>query len=132
MPRQIRPTRRLLQCRSRPYHSNTSSSQLLRCLNPFDDFVLKQFFSAGHVPNSLCGARWWRGRASDYQSRGRWFNPTRRRFETSNLVHLTVPVSFERDTESRWSLQSGVYVMGKRSHTGVKWVTCSGLTHYEL
>ena len=31
---------------------------------------------------STCGERWSRGRAPDCQSRGRWFNPTYRRFET--------------------------------------------------
>ena len=41
-----------------------------------------------------------------------------------------LPVSFERDTKSRWSLLSGVYARGsKRSHTGGKCVTCSGLTN---
>ena len=29
-----------------------------------------------------CGERWSRGRAPDCQSRGRWFNPTYRRFES--------------------------------------------------
>ena len=41
-----------------------------------------------------------------------------------------LPVSFGRDTKSRWSLLSGVYARGsKRSHTGGKCVTCSGLTN---
>ena len=48
----------------------------------------------------------------------------------SNFVHLTLPVSFGRDTKSQWSLLSGVYARGsKRSHTGGKCVTCSGLTN---
>ena len=39
------------------------------------------------------------------------------------FVHLTLPVSFGRDTKSRWSLLSGVYARGsKRSHTGGKCV----------
>ena len=47
----------------------------------------------------------------------------------SNFVHLTLPVSFGRDTKSRWSLLSGVYARGsKRSHTGGKCVICHGLT----
>ena len=34
------------------------------------------------------------------------------------------------ETKSRWSLLSGVYARGsKRSHTGGKCVTCSGLTN---
>ena len=38
-----------------------------------------------------------------------------------NFVHLTLPVSFGRNTKSRWSLLSGVYARGsKRSHTGGK------------
>ena len=46
----------------------------------------------------------------------------------SKLRHL--PVSFGRDTKSRWSLLSGVYARGsKRSHTRGKCVTCSGLTN---
>ena len=37
--------------------------------------------------------------------------------------------SFGRDTKSRWFLLSRVYARGsKRSHTGGKCVTCSGLT----
>ena len=47
-----------------------------------------------------------------------------------NFVHLTLPVSFGRDTKRRWSLLSGVYVRGsERSHTGGKCVICSGLTN---
>ena len=47
-----------------------------------------------------------------------------------NFVHLTLPVSFGRDTKSRWSLLYGVYARGtKRSHTGGKYVTCSGLSN---
>ena len=39
-------------------------------------------------------------------------------------------MSFGRDTKSRWSLLSGVYARGsKRSHTGGKCVTCSGLSN---
>ena len=41
-----------------------------------------------------------------------------------------LPMSFGRDTKSRWSLLSGVYARGsKRSHTGGKCVTCSWLTN---
>ena len=41
-----------------------------------------------------------------------------------------LPVSFGRDTKSWWSLLSGVYARGsKRSHTGRKFVTCSGRTN---
>ena len=44
-----------------------------------------------------------------------------------NFVHLILSESFERDTKSRWSLLSGVYARGsKRSHTGGKYITCSG------
>ena len=40
-----------------------------------------------------------------------------------------LPVSFGRDTKSRWSLLSGVYAReSKRSNTGGNCVTCSGLT----
>ena len=39
-----------------------------------------------------------------------------------------LPVSFRRDTKSRWSLLSGVYARGsERSNSGGKCVTCSGL-----
>ena len=31
-----------------------------------------------------------------------------------NFVHLTLPVSFGRDTKSRWSLLSGVYARGSK------------------
>ena len=47
-------------------------------------------------------------RAPDCQWRGRWFNPTYRRFETwaiSLTSHL--PASFGRHSKSRWSLLSG-------------------------
>ena len=44
-----------------------------------------------------------------------------------NFVNPHLPVSFGRDTKS---LLSGVYARGsKRSHTGGKCVTCSGLTN---
>ena len=47
-----------------------------------------------------------------------------------NFFTPHLPVSFGRDTKSRWSLLSGVYARGsKRSHTGGKCVTCSGLTN---
>ena len=39
-----------------------------------------------------------------------------------------LPVSFGRDTKSRWSLLSGVYARAsKRSYTGDKCVTCREL-----
>ena len=77
------------------------------------------------------GERWSCGRAPDCQSRGRWFNPTYRRVETYAISFTShMPVSFGRDTKSRWSLLSSVYARGsKRSHTGGKCVTCSGLTN---
>ena len=83
--------------------------------------------------------RWSRVRAPDRQSRGWWFNPTYHRFETyaiSFTPHL--PVSFGRDTNSRWSLLSGVYarrckrsnkgvnVLGSQIHVGLK-TPCKGL-----
>ena len=41
-----------------------------------------------------------------------------------NFVHLSLPVSFGRDTNSRWSLLSGAYARGSKiSHTGAKCVT---------
>ena len=47
-----------------------------------------------------------------------------------NFVTPHLPVSFGRDSKSRWSLLSGVYVRGnKRSHKGGNCVTCSGLTN---
>ena len=59
------------------------------------------------------------------------FNPTCRRFETLTISFTPhLPVSFGRDTKSRWSLLSGVYARGSKiSHTGGKCVTCSGLTN---
>ena len=38
--------------------------------------------------NVLCGEQWSRGRAPDGQSRGRWFNPTYRRFETWEISFI--------------------------------------------
>ena len=51
------------------------------------------------------------------------------RLKISFIPHL--PVSFGRDTKSRWSLLYGVYAReSKISHTGGKInVTCSGLTN---
>ena len=47
-----------------------------------------------------------------------------------NFVHPTEPVSFGRDTKSRWSVLSGVYARGsKRSHTGGKCIPYSGFTN---
>ena len=51
-----------------------------------------------------------------------------RNLAISFTPHL--PVAFGRNTKSRWSLLSGVYARGsKRSHTGGKFVTCSGVTN---
>ena len=45
-----------------------------------------------------------------------------------NFLYPTLPVSFGRDTKSRWSLLSGAYARGSKiSHTGGKCVTCCGL-----
>ena len=78
-----------------------------------------------------CGERWSHGRAPACQSRRRWFNPICHCFETWAILFAPhLPVSFGRDTKSRWSLLSGVSARGsKRSHTGGKCVTCSGLTN---
>ena len=47
-----------------------------------------------------------------------------------NFFTPHLPVSFGRETKSRWSLLSGVYARGsKKSHTGGKCVTCNGLTN---
>ena len=44
------------------------------------------------------------------------------------LLYHTLPVSFGRDTTSRWSLLSGVYARGSNiSHIGGKCVTSRGL-----
>ena len=83
-----------------------------------------------YIPLHYSGERWSRGRAPDsiegtvvqshlppFRNLGNFYTP-----------HL--PVSFGSDTKSRWSLLSGVYARGsKRSHTGGKCVTCSGLTN---
>ena len=51
----------------------------------------------------------------------------------TNFTHHASPVSFGRDTKSRWSLLAGVYARGsKRSHTGGNCVTCSGWNHAVL
>ena len=52
-----------------------------------------------------------------------------------STINITqhLPVFFGRDTKNRWSLLSGVYARGsKRSHTGGKCVTCSGLANCRL
>ena len=47
-----------------------------------------------------------------------------------NFVHPTLPVSFGRDTKSRWSLLPGVYARGSKiSHTRGKCVTCRGFNY---
>ena len=51
--------------------------------------------------------------------------PLFRNLAISFTPHL--PVAFGRNTKSRWSLLSGVYARG--SHTGDKFVTCSGVTN---
>ena len=45
-----------------------------------------------------------------------------------NFLYPTLPVSFGRDSKSRWPLLSGVYARGSKiSHTEGKCVTCRGL-----
>ena len=55
---------------------------------------------------------------------------TCRRLQTKAIpFHFTLPVSFGRDTKSRWSLLSGVYARGSKTpHIRGKSVTCNGLT----
>ena len=69
------------------------------------------------------------GKASDFRSRGPGFNNHLLPFQNlGNFVHPTLPVSFERDNKSHWSLLPGVYVRGSKiSHTGGKCITCRGL-----
>ena len=69
-------------------------------------------------------------RMPDCQTMRLWVIP--HFFETfeSDIVHLTLPVSFGRGARSRWVILSGVCARGsKRSHTGGKCVTCSGFTN---
>ena len=48
-------------------------------------------------------------------------------------MHPTLPVSFGRDNQSRWSLIPGAYASGsKRSHTGGKCITGLRLTSSNL
>ena len=52
-------------------------------------------------------------------------NPAEAVWKLGNFLYPTLPVSFRRDTKSRWSLLSGVYARGsERSHTGGN---CRGL-----
>ena len=64
------------------------------------------------------------GRASDFSVEGtRVQNHVLPFRNLGNFVHPTLPVSFERDSKSHWSLLSGVYGYArgsKRPHTG-KW-----------
>ena len=86
-------------------------------------------YSVGVRQTGIGGERWSRGRPPGCQSRGRWFNPTYRRYEPF-FVHPTCACVFGRDNTRRWSLLFGVYARrSKRSHTGDKCVTCSGLTN---
>ena len=41
----------------------------------------------------------------------------------SNFIHPTLPVSFGRDTKSRWSLLSCIYARGSKKPIGGKYVT---------
>ena len=51
-------------------------------------------------------------------------------FRNLGSFHLTLSVSFGRDTKSWWSLLYGVYAKGSKiSHTQGKYVICSGLTN---
>ena len=72
------------------------------------------------------------GRASDFSVEGTEFqNHLMPVQNLGNFVHPTLPVSFGRETKSRWSLLPGVYTRGsKRSHTGGKYVTCRGLKEW--
>ena len=78
-----------------------------------------------------CGVGWSCGiehQVFDRRDRGSKPPPPFR--SLANFVYPALPVSFGRDSKSRWSLLSGVYARGsKRSHAG-KWKkTCDGLTH---
>ena len=86
----------------------------------------------GHMTTQTCGEWWSCGKAPDGQSTRQWFNPTCRCFETYAIwftPHLTC-LSEETLKAGGPLILSGVYARGsKRSHTGGKCVTCSGLTN---
>ena len=105
------------------------SDYLVSALHPFF-FFWSQLTSCLIIVFDL-EERWLRGKASDCQSRGVVVQSHLPPFRNlGNFVHVSLPVSFGRDTKSRWSLLSGVYAGGsKRSHTGGRCVTCSGLTN---
>ena len=73
----------------------------------------------------------WVRESTDRRPDGRWFesyfgkNFSLRNF--GNSVYPALPVSFGRDSKSRWSLLSGVYARGsKSSHQSA--LECVGLT----
>ena len=74
-----------------------------------------------------CAVAQWLERATDDRVVA-GSNPAEAVWKLGNFLYPTLPVSFRRDTKSRWPLLSGVYARGsERSHTGGKGVTCRGL-----
>ena len=74
------------------------------------------------------------GRVVEHRTFGRGDRGSKSPAAVSNLgnfVHHTLPVSFGRDTKSRWTLPPGVYARrSKMSHTGCKCVTCRGFKEW--
>ena len=74
----------------------------------------------------------WLERATDNRVVAGW-NPAEAVWKLGNFLYPwpTLPVSFGRDTKSRWSLLSGVYARGsKRPHqSALEMCNCRGL-HY--
>ena len=82
------------------------------------------FAHPNELPGDKWGLRWSSGRAS---VEGTGVQNHLLPFQNlGNFVHPTFPVSFGRDTQSRWSFLPGDYARGsKKSHTGTQRVVVS-------
>ena len=66
----------------------------------------------------FCEVRWSSGRASEFSVKGTGVQNHLLPFRNlGNFVHLTLLLSFGRDTNSRWSLLPGIYVNGSKDPT---------------
>ena len=99
------------------------------------DFMLRTWYFLV----ALLGSRFTTSRSTD--DIRRWWGPVVNRRDGGSMpptavsklrqfLHPTFACVFRKRPKNRWSLLSGVYARGsKRSHTGGKCVTCSGLTN---
>ena len=97
------------KCHTHPYRHNTydchtcgeAFTVALRCCHGLHLITASGRLYPASVRRRVsvcCGEQWSRGRAPDCQSRGRWFNPTCRHFDTSAISYTSHYLCLSEET----------------------------------